>query len=136
MLAAVMSHADDEPQVSELKLADIRRLMVVSGTNNLAVEMMNQMIAVFQQGNTYVPDKFWKDFMSEVDPNELIEMCVPSYDKHFTHDEIKQLIAFYETPLGEKLVKTQPVIMQASMAAGQQWGDKLSERVLEKLKTG
>lgn len=109
------------------------KLMEVTGAGDIGVQMMNQMIAAFKQGDQQVPDKFWTDFMSEVDPNELVEMCVPSYEKHFTHAEIRELLAFYETPLGKKLIKTQPVIMQECMIAGQEWGRKLGERIAKKL---
>lgn len=117
------------------KRADIKKMMEVTGSGKLGVQVMNQMIGAFKQGQMDVPDKFWKDFMTEVNPNELVEMCIPSYEKHFTHDEIKQLLAFYETPLGKKMIKTQPAIMQECMIVGQEWGRKLGEKVAKKLKS-
>jgi len=115
------------------KRADIKRMMEVTGAGELGIQVMNQMIAAFKQGNMDIPDKFWENFMAEVDPNELIEMSIPSYEKRFTHDEIKQLLEFYETPLGKKLIETQPAIVQECMLAGQEWGQKLGEDVAKKL---
>ena len=122
-----------EKTADAAKRADIKKLMDVTGSGSLGVQAMNQMITLFKQSKMGVPDKFWTDLMAEVDPNELVEMCIPSYVKHFTHAEIKQLLAFYETPLGKKLIKTQPAIMQECMIAGQKWGQKLGEKVGKKL---
>ena len=47
------------------------------------------------------------------------EMSV-MYAREFTEPEMKQLIAFYKTPLGIKLNQKQPMLMQKGMAMGQQ----------------
>ncbi len=61
-------------------------------------------------------------------------MIIPIYDKYFTDDDIHQLLAFYSTPVGKKLVENLPVITQESMNIGMQWGKQIAEKVLEKLK--
>ena len=67
--------------------------------------------------------------------DEMIELVVPIYDKYLTHDEIKIIITFYETPVGKKMIAVLPQIMQESMAAGQQWGKEIGERVVERRET-
>jgi len=65
-------------------------------------------------------------------------LITPIYHRHFTHDEIKGLIAFYQTDLGSKTIRVMPALLQESMSAGQQWGQTLApeirRRVLERLK--
>jgi hypothetical protein len=129
----VAGGAEQKKVDSSAKRTDIRRMMDLSGAGKLGVQVMNQMISAFKQSMPGVPDKFWKDFMAEVDPNELVEMAIPSYDKYFTHDDIKELIKFYESPVGKKLTSVQPQIMQECMTAGQEWGRKLGEKVAKKL---
>jgi len=53
------------------------------------------------------------------------------YRKHFTQSEIQELIRIYESPLGRKMVTSNPSIMEESMAIGAQYGQKLMEEVLE-----
>ena len=48
----------------------------------------------------------------------------------FTADELRQLRAFYATPLGAKLLRTQPLIAQQSIAAGQAWGRQVAQEAL------
>jgi hypothetical protein len=58
-----------------------------------------------------------------------MRLIAPIYDQHFTHAEIRQMISFYESPLGRKISATLPQIQQESLDVGQQWGERLGERL-------
>ncbi len=131
-LNVVAEEMSDPAAVS--KRADIKRLMEVTDVSSLGMQIMNQMIVTMNQGRSEAHKKFWTDYMAEADPNDLIKMIIPIYEKHLTHEEIKQLIAFYESPIGKKLIKVQPQIMMESMAAGEEWGKKLVQKAMEKLR--
>ena len=51
--------------------------------------------------------------------DELIAEIIPLYARHFTVAEIRQLAAFYKTPLGVKTIDTMPKVMNEAMQAGQ-----------------
>ena len=93
-LNIVADEKSDSAAVS--KRADIKRLMEVTDVSNLGIQIMNRLVLTMKKGRSEVP---WDDFMAEFDINEFIEMIIPIYEKHFTHEEIKQLIAFYESPI-------------------------------------
>jgi uncharacterized protein len=57
--------------------------------------------------------------------NQLADMLAEIYARNFSADEIHDLIAFYQTPTGQKLLQRQSVVARESMAAGQQWGRQL-----------
>lgn len=48
--------------------------------------------------------------------SEMIVEMVPLYTRNFTVAEIRELTAFYRTPLGQKMMTTMPVVMAESMA--------------------
>ncbi|UCC83546.1 MAG: DUF2059 domain-containing protein, partial [Gemmatimonadota bacterium] len=81
--------------------------------------------------NPEIPDVFWEEFAARLrqDVDRFIEILVPLYDRYLTLDEIRQLIAFYESPLGRRLVEIQPILAAESMLAGQEWGGRLSMEV-------
>ena len=60
-------------------------------------------------------------------------VIVAIWDRHFSHDDIRGLIESYESPLGRKLVETQPAVMQESMAAGELWARQVLQRIRDKL---
>jgi hypothetical protein len=116
------------------KVKDIRRLLILTGSAQLGMQVMNEMMRQFKNAKPGVPEKFWTDFMKKVRVDDLISLIVPIYDKHLSHGEVKDLIAFYGTPTGRKLVRVLPQITQESMGAGQRWGMKLGQQVVEELK--
>lgn len=116
------------------KEKDIRKLLDLTGSGKIGVQVMEGMIANFKTSNPNVPDTFWDEFKKEASPQSLVDMIVPIYDKHFTHDDIKGLIAFYEGDLGKKITATMPQITQESMAVGQKWGMELGLKIQNKLK--
>ena len=64
---------------------------------------------------------------------DLINELVPIYDRYFTESEIKDLIKFYESPVGKKMVLNQPLILKDSMTVGQNWGMKIGQEIVEDL---
>jgi uncharacterized protein len=112
----------------------IRELLVATGAGNMAVQVMNGMIPPMKKAIPKAPDVFWEEFMKEVNADDLINMIVPIYQKHYSEEDIQTISAFYKTPAGQRMVATMPIVMQESMQIGQQWGRKIGERVLERAK--
>jgi uncharacterized protein len=54
--------------------------------------------------------------------DDLANTIATIYASNFTPQELRDLIAFYQTPTGKKLLERQTVIAQQSMAAGQELG--------------
>jgi uncharacterized protein len=96
---------------------------------------MGQMIGSMKKAMPNVPEKFWADFIKEVRTDELVDLIVPVYDRNLTHDDVKELIRFYESPTGKKFVAVLPKITQQSMAVGETWGRDLATRVIQKLQS-
>jgi len=119
-------------QAEPAKHETVKELMQKSGAGNLSVQMMNQMLPAMKQMVPDAPEQFWLDVMAEVDPNEMENMIIPVYQKYLTEEEILAINAFYDTDVGKKLISVQPVILQESMLRGQQWGQALSLKIIEK----
>ena len=51
------------------------------------------------------------------------------YAQHFTEAEMKKMLAFYESPVGRKVLTEQPKVVDGSMHFAQDWANKLSEEV-------
>ncbi|MBA0884000.1 DUF2059 domain-containing protein [Flavobacterium undicola] len=112
----------------------INQLLELTGTGKMGIQMMNQMITSFKTSYSKAGDKFWDDFKNEVKAEDLEKMIIPIYDKYYTESDIDQLIVFYNSPVGKKMISTMPQVMQESMIAGQAWGKQISEKVIEQLK--
>lgn len=113
---------------------DIRTLLALTGTQALMSQMLDQMMANFatMPGMT---DSLARELRAEMRVEELEGEVVAIYARHFTREDIAALVAFYQSPVGKKLVAEQPVILQESMAAGQAWGMQAAQRVTLRLQS-
>lgn len=119
---------------SNNKTENIRKLLELTGAGKLGIQMMNQFFSSFKTTYSSVPEEFWSEFKKEVNADALIDLIIPIYDKYFTEEDLNQLIQFYNSPIGKKVIESQPLILQESMLAGQAWGSELSKKVVGNLK--
>jgi len=45
------------------------------------------------------------------DINGIVQQLVPIYDKYYSPEELREIIAFYKTPAGQKMIEVTPKIM-------------------------
>jgi uncharacterized protein len=61
---------------------------------------------------------------------ELVYEVAIIYAKHFSEQELKDLVAFYKTPLGQKMLKEEPIAVDESLKRAQDWSIEFSEVVM------
>ncbi len=115
------------------KTENIRKLLELTGSGKIGVQVAQNMIVSFKKVYPSVPEEFWEGFKKELNSEVLVEMVIPIYDKYYTETEIKELTDFYATPIGRKVITVTPLISQESMQAGQKWGKELGEKLYKDL---
>ena len=50
---------------------------------------------------------------------DFIDVMIPVYQRHLSKADIEEMIRFYTSPTGQKLLREQPLMMQESMQAAQ-----------------
>ncbi|GAB3544936.1 DUF2059 domain-containing protein [Spirosoma fluminis] len=130
-LALISFHAS--AQSAPTKQDDIRQLMTMMGTTSLMEQSMSRFVETFKKANTGLPESFWTGVEKEANYQDLINRLIPVYEKHYTHDEIKELLAFYKSPLGQKSIRELPAIMQESASIGREWGEQLGRRIADRI---
>ncbi|HEX8299145.1 MAG TPA: DUF2059 domain-containing protein [Rubricoccaceae bacterium] len=141
LLALAGSSAAAQPasQPDALLRKDVRELIEITGAAALGAQMSEQMLTslrpLFDQAYPDVPidvlNALFEEMRVEVGQADMAALVGPVYERHFTHAEIKGLLAFYKTPLGQRSIELMPVIMRESMAAGQEWGEAAGRRAAE-----
>ena len=104
----VSSPLGDDPALSAMSKQELI-LMLISASG--AKENMNQM---FNEIIAQVSPEEAQKLKGVFDVDDVISQLVPVYDKYFTEDELRGIIAFYKGPLGRKLIMVTPLIMQDS----------------------
>ena len=113
------------------KAALLRQLLVRTQAVDQAIALMEATLPAQRQSNPRIPAVFWDRFIAEARARrgELADMISVVYDRHFTTEEVRQLLEFYDTPIGRKLLVAQPTIVQQSAQAGQQWGQRVGAAI-------
>ena len=65
---------------------------------------------------------------------ELNAEVAKLYAVHFTEAELKDLLAFYKTPVGMKLITEQPKVGEEGLKFAQDWANQLSDQVIGKMR--
>ena len=105
--------------------ADILKMQQINGSSGTTDAIFSQIVAQLKSAKPDVTEAKWaalKKDVFDVEVKDLQKMLVPVYKKYFTPEEVKAIIAFYESPVGKKLAGQTPQITTESMQVTQQWG--------------
>jgi len=64
---------------------------------------------------------------------DLVELTAHTYADNFSAAELKQILAFYQTDIGKKLIQRQPEIVREQISVGQTFAATLMARVHDKM---
>lgn len=141
-----MAQAQTDPLTAQ-KRADIRQLIGVTGTTKISGQFAEvtarSLAGALKRQHPDLPERVSSQLRTELialfeeranAQGGLIDRIVGIYHRQFTHSEVKELLAFNETPIGRKTLQVLPSIMSESMVAGQEWGSSLAPEVQKRVK--
>jgi uncharacterized protein len=117
--------------------AEVRKMMDVVGTKRIMqtvmATMVQQLFDSFRKMRPDIPPQVWDRAFATLSSDEntqgLLKEIVPIYQRHFCSDEVAQIVAFYESPVGHKLIEEMPAIQQEGFAAGKAYGQRLDKQI-------
>lgn len=148
MPAPALAEVSKPQPVAAEKRADIERLLEMTGAlavgKQMADAIVGQLSQTLRQARPDIParvlDALPEDVGAVLDANmpALEAGLIPIYDRHFSHQEIREMIRFYNTETGRKTIRVMPLLLHESMQLGQRWGEslgpELEKRIAARLK--
>ena len=130
--------------IDPAKEADIRSLMELVGARDAlqdfathgADQLRDNLLASVptnDRGRQFV-NTFVEDYKAKFNADEATAQLVTIYDQHFTQDEIKGLLQFYGSPLGQKFAAEMPKINGEMQAANRSFSTGVAKAVLQDLR--
>ena len=120
-------------QSSPEKLMDIKKLLIVSGIHEQMSYMAQNIINSYGDAValTYpkIPDTFWDEFNGLIEArqkDDLIDRVILVYDKHMSHDVVKELIKMFDTKFWKEWKEKMPLISREAGMVGSQWGQEIT----------
>ena len=128
MTAAMQQASKSIPQIlNQMTAANI------NGNPKLSAEQKKEALAMAQ---VKIPEMSADMQVFLDDPkmvDEMVAEIVPIYARNFTVDEIKHIIAFYNSPAGAKLLRVMPQMMNETMMVSQKVTMPRIAKVMEKV---
>ena len=75
-----------------------------------------------------------EDALGELPMDEMVEAMVPIYRRHLSKSDVDEMIRFFGGPVGQKLLREQPQMMQEGMQAGVAVQQKRMEQIKIKIR--
>ncbi|HLL28946.1 MAG TPA: DUF2059 domain-containing protein [Xanthobacteraceae bacterium] len=129
------------PSAAQIQLA--RQIIDASGAarafDGVIPSVMQQAYASFLQQNPDLQKQLVEAITAirgdfEKRQPEVVSLMATAYASHFTEAELNELLTFYRSPTGKKLVTELPNVLEESFAAVRQWGAKTSEEFIAALR--
>src|SRR5262245_4695667 len=139
LACALPSAAQQPAQPTPAALATAKELLQVKGATNMFDPLIPGVIESAKNALVPTNPQLFKE-LNEVAAllrtrfaarrNEIIDEIARLYAQRFTEAEMKEVIAFYKSPVGKKFVTEEPVVIDQGLARTQAWTNKLSDDVL------
>ncbi len=138
LLAGATARADDAELQAARKLAEMTGMLTTMqaqgqsliGFIKAALDQANprQGVEIEDVVDQYVAPVVQKNIPA------LLDATTKLYAATFTREEIDQMIVFYDTPLGRKIIKTMPQLQQSGTGVGIEWGKRVLSEMTPELK--
>jgi hypothetical protein len=142
VMASPMADAQQQ-QPSAAAMASAKELIAVTGATTLFSPLIagvveQAKVLYLQQDPSLSKDlnEISAQMRTDLTPrfSELTDEVARLYATNFSEQELKDILAFYKSPAGQKLLSQQPKVVDASMKFAQDWANKLSDQVIAKMR--
>ena len=144
MLAAVSPIASaQQQQPLAAAMATAKELITVTGATTLFSPLIagvveQAKVLFLQQDPSLGKDlnEISNQMRTDLAPRfgEISDEVARLYATNFSEQELKDILAFYKSPAGQKLLQEQPKVVDSSMKFAQDWANKLSDQVIAKMR--
>ena len=129
-------------KIDPAKDAAIRHLLDITDESKMGEKMGNFITGRVREGmsRTLPPDRlqkfmetFTQKYNASAPPGAVTDAQVSIYAKHFSTEDILALVQFYETPVGQRVVKNMPQVSHETEAASRDIDQQAALTVLREM---
>jgi hypothetical protein len=138
---AIPSAAGAQNATDPVALAKAKALVQISNLVAMRDQMVAlveaQIAALVRDANPGEDDKVNRAVADLIRPAlkrripEYLDLAAGVYADHFTRAELDQLVSFYKSPLGQKLVREQDELVPAIAQMSRDWVNRVGNEVLK-----
>jgi len=119
-------------QIVELKGAKELYEPLIRGVIQKAKNQFMQTNFMYAKDLNEIANNLERDYTPRV--NELVDASARIYASHFTEAELKELLMFYQSPVGRKAIVEEAKALDESLAYAGEFGDNFSGEVIARMR--
>jgi hypothetical protein len=119
-------------QIIDLKGSTNQFDAVLPGIINQAKQVILQTNPMLDADLNVVGQSVLKEFTPRL--QELHDNVATIYASKFSEKELTDILAFYKSPLGQKIVTTEPKILDESVVMTDTWIKGISDKVIDRIR--
>jgi hypothetical protein len=140
IVSAGVAHAQ---QPSAAAVATAKEVITVKGAHTLwdpiVAGVVEQARRTFLQSNPMLVkdiNEVAAKLRTELAPRsgEVFEIAAKLYAARFTEAELKEMLTFYKSRLGQKMIKEESAILDQTMKSADAWAQKFADEVIAKMR--
>ena len=96
----------------------MKKIMKLSGASTTTDDFSRKLSSMMKFHAREKDEAYWNEFAKkwkEKIENKVLEMYMPIYEKHLTLEDLKAVVAFYESPVGKRYAETSLIAMNEAM---------------------
>jgi hypothetical protein len=119
-------------QILEIKGVQQIYQPLVRGVIEKAKNQFMQTNFMYAKDLNEIAAKLERDYAPKV--NEVVDASARIYASHFTEAELKELLTFYQSPVGRKAIVEEAKALDESLAYAGEFGDNFSGEVIARMR--
>lgn len=123
---------------ADSKTEKIKKIIEITKMNRSMNEMLD---AAFENAKKMYPtvsQKFWTDLKNDVLKNDVKDLnneYIKIYSRYYSESELDELLKFFNSSIGKKMLDAQPKITGDAMKTSMEWGQKVGKKIQDKINT-
>lgn len=146
-LAQAAASTSKGPEIDSAFRSDIERLIDITGSSaagtQMAAAISDAVLNRYRETQPSVPPRLIEvvrevlntEFADAFNGPEIKDRRIALYARYFTHEDVKGLLAFYQSAIGKKAMATMPTLIREGAALGEEWARANLPRMIQTLQT-
>jgi hypothetical protein len=114
--------------------AQVYEILRLTGTDPMRRQMLDSMLPYMKQMMPYLPDDVADDFQTSLAAADFQGAMVEAFQKRLSTEDAAQIIAFYRSDVGRRMITVMPAILNEGQDAGAQLGQRVLFTVIRRHK--
>lgn len=131
--SALPGQASAQSSDDNAKVELARQILIVTNSADMFMQGVTASLPTQRMAAPQIPAAFWDTVMVRIEEqaDSLLTLLTPVYTETFSLEELQGLLQFYESPLGQRMIELQPMVVSKSMEIGQRWGANIGMSVAQ-----